>query len=782
MGKARNLSVLLAADGQVEDAKIDGLTSSKLTGDLPALSAANLTSIPAANITGTLPAISGANLTGVVAVSGVATDATKLPLAGGALTGAVTTNSTFDGRDVAADGVTADAALPKAGGAMTGAITTNSTFDGRDVGVDGTKLDGIEANATADLTNEEIQDVVGGMVTSNTESGITVTYQDSDGTLDFTVASQTDENFTTADHSKLDGIEANATADQTGAQIKTAYEAETNAFTDAQFTKLSNIETAATADQTGAQIKTLYQAETNAFTDAQFTKLSNIETAATADQTAAQIKTAYESNSDTNAYNDAAVSKLAAIEASATADQTDEEIQDIVGAMVASNTETGITVTYQDSDGTLDFAVASQTANDFTNTLKAKLDAIEASADVTDTTNVVAALSAGTGVAISGAGAISVTAVALTTVQTAANQTAHLALTAQEGDIVVRSDENKTYCHNGGSAGSMADYTLLATPTDTVLSVAGNTGAVTAAQIKTAYESNSNSNEFSDAEQTKLSGIETSATADQTGAQIKTLYQAESSAFTDAQFTKLAGIETSAKDDQTGAQIKTLYQAETNAFTDAQFTKLAGIETSATADQTGAQIKTLYEAESNAFTDTKNTKLAGIATSANLYVHPNHSGEVTSTADGATVIADNVVDEANLKISNSPTNGQFLSAQSGNTGGLTWAAVDALPSQSGNSGKFLTTNATTASWATVDALPSQGGNAGKYLTTDATNASWATLDTDANTTTKGLYEHSHTITANYAMTAGNNALTAGPITINSGITVTVPSGSTWVIA
>jgi hypothetical protein len=43
-----------------------------------------------------------------------------LPLTGGALTGAVTTTSTFDGRDVAADGVTADAALPKAGGTMTG--------------------------------------------------------------------------------------------------------------------------------------------------------------------------------------------------------------------------------------------------------------------------------------------------------------------------------------------------------------------------------------------------------------------------------------------------------------------------------------------------------------------------------------------------------------------------------------------------------------------------------------------------------------------------------------
>jgi len=59
-----------------------------------------------------------------------------------------------------------------------------------------------------------------------------------------------------------------------------------------------------------------------------------------------------------------------------------------------------------------------------------------------------------------------------------------------------------------------------------------------------------------------------------------------------------------------------------------------------------------------------------------VYTHPNHSGEVTSTADGAQVIANDVVDEANLKVSNSPTNGHFLSAQSGNTGGLTWANVD----------------------------------------------------------------------------------------------------------
>ena len=105
------------------------------------------------------------------------------------------------------------------------------------------KLGGIEENATADQTDEEIQDIVGAMFSGNTESGITVTYQDSDGTIDLTVASQTDNNFTNADHSKLDGIESNATADQTGAEIKSLYEGEsdTNAFTDAEKTKLAGI-------------------------------------------------------------------------------------------------------------------------------------------------------------------------------------------------------------------------------------------------------------------------------------------------------------------------------------------------------------------------------------------------------------------------------------------------------------------------------------------------------------------------------------------------------------
>jgi hypothetical protein len=53
-----------------------------------------------------------------------------------------------------------------------------------------------------------------------------------------------------------------------------------------------------------------------------------------------------------------------------------------------------------------------------------------------------------------------------------------------------------------------------------------------------------------------------------------------------------------------------------------------------------------------------------------------------------------------------------------------------VPSQTSNSGKYLTTDGTTSSWGVVDALPSQTGNSGKYLTTNGTAASWAAIVTD----------------------------------------------------
>ncbi len=180
-----------------------------------------------------------------------------------AVTNNITVGGTVDGRDLATDGSKLDGIEASATADQTAAEIRTLVESASDSNVftdaDHSKLDGIEASATADQTDEEIQDIVGAMLTGNTESGITVTYQDADGTIDFSVASQTDENFTTADHSKLDGIESGATADQTAAEIRTLVESasDSNVFTDADHSKLNGIEASATADQTASEILTL---------------------------------------------------------------------------------------------------------------------------------------------------------------------------------------------------------------------------------------------------------------------------------------------------------------------------------------------------------------------------------------------------------------------------------------------------------------------------------------------------------------------------------------------
>ena len=99
----------------------------------------------------------------------------------GSFTGASTGNLTI----TAADLVVAE--LSTSNVDITGNITVSGTVDGRDLATDGSKLDGIESGATADQTDEEIQDIVGAMFSGNTETGITATYQDADGTIDLVV-------------------------------------------------------------------------------------------------------------------------------------------------------------------------------------------------------------------------------------------------------------------------------------------------------------------------------------------------------------------------------------------------------------------------------------------------------------------------------------------------------------------------------------------------------------------------------------------------------------------
>ena len=120
---------------------------------------------------------------------------------------------------------------------------------------------------------------------------------------------------------------------------------------------------------------------------------------------------------------------------------------------------------------------------------------------------------------------------------------------------------------------------------------------------------------------------------------------------------------------------------------------------------------------------------------------------------------------------------------------LTGGTAGAVPYQSGvgatsfsgvgTVGQVLTSNGTSApTWNTLNALPSQAGNAGKYLTTDGSNASWQ--DTGASAAGV-IWENSLVIAANYTLTTGKNGMSVGPITINSGVVVTIPSGQRWVV-
>lgn len=49
------------------------------------------------------------------------------------------------------------------------------------------------------------------------------------------------------------------------------------------------------------------------------------------------------------------------------------------------------------------------------------------------------------------------------------------------------------------------------------------------------------------------------------------------------------------------------------------------------------------------------------------------------------------------------------------------------------------------------------------------------------TANNGLLINSQTVTANISIPSGSSAISAGPITVASGITVTIPSGSRWVV-
>ena len=64
---------------------------------------------------------------------------------------------------------------------------------------------------------------------------------------------------------------------------------------------------------------------------------------------------------------------------------------------------------------------------------------------------------------------------------------------------------------------------------------------------------------------------------------------------------------------------------------------------------------------------------------------------------------------------------------------------------------------------------------------DGSNLTGISAGATGGGTDQVFYENDQTVTANYSITENRNAMTAGPITINSGVTVTIPTGSEWSI-
>ena len=232
-----------------------------------------------------------------------------------------------------------------------------------------------------------------------------------------------------------------------------------------------------------------------------------------------------------------------------------------------------------------------------------------------------------------------------------------------------------------------------------------------------------------------------------------------------------------------------------NAFTDAQFTKLAAIE--AAADVTDAT--NVNAAGAVMLSD---TSIAGMS----FFVDEDNMASDSATKFSTQQSIKAYVDAEVAKYDNlSELGGTMDDISNGSTyvrttNDFTDAlktkvdAVEALADvtdaanveaagavmESGNTASAKIPSGTTAQ---RDGSPSAG-----YFRWNTTTGGAEIYDGSAwglvgggNSTGKALWEHSYTVAEDYEITAGNNALTAGPITINTGYSVTVASGSVWAI-
>ena len=142
-------------------------------------------------------------------------------------------------------------------------------------------------------------------------------------------------------------------------------------------------------------------------------------------------------------------------------------------------------------------------------------------------------------------------AIAITSTFAVVSEVAQLALTVQEGDIAVRSDENKSYVALNAVNATMGDWQVLLTPVDSILTVNGSTGTVV---LTTADISEVTNLYYTEVRVSANTNVAANTAARHTHANSAVL-DATTASFLLADETKLDGIETAATQDQTASEI-----------------------------------------------------------------------------------------------------------------------------------------------------------------------------------------------------------------------------------
>ena len=284
---------------------------------------------------------------------------------------------------------------------------------------DNTKLDAIEASADVTDTVNVVAALTAGTNVAIAADG-TISSTDTNTTYSVGDGGLSQINFTSADHTKLNGIEASATADQTAAQILTAVKTVDGASSgldadllDGQqgsyYTGYTDTAVANIVDSSPETLNTLNELAAALGDDANFATTTATSLGEKLPKTGGAMTGAITTNSTFDGRNVSADgTKLDGIEASA--DVTDTT--NVVAALTAGTNvaiATNGTISSTDTNTTYSVGDGGLSQINFTSADHTKLNGIEASADVTDTTNVVAALTAGTNVAIASNGTISST-------------------------------------------------------------------------------------------------------------------------------------------------------------------------------------------------------------------------------------------------------------------------------------------------------------------------------------------------------------------------------------